>query len=154
VIADPLQSDVAGGQVIRFRPRKGGSRVSRGGKNLIGNADQDHSPVPDLSRYQGKESSDEYRHRMMVNAVAFHTRVMWLRLPSDAPAATGHAAQSHLMLMEIPSGGADRISSVHKITQFKGLNARRATWFAGPFFVCNRAKETPARGRGLRLKRL
>ena len=71
MIADPLQSDVAGGQVIRFRPRKGGSRVSRGGKNLIGNADQDHSPVPDLSRYQGKESSDEYRHRMMVNAVAF-----------------------------------------------------------------------------------
>jgi hypothetical protein len=69
--ADPLQSDVAGGQVIRFRPRKGGSRVSRGGKNLIGNADQDHSPVPDLSRYQGKESSDEYRHRIMVNAVAF-----------------------------------------------------------------------------------
>ena len=71
VIADPLQSNVAGGRVIRFRPRKGGSRVSRGGKNLIGNADQDRSPVPDLSRYQGKESSDEYRHRMMVNAVAF-----------------------------------------------------------------------------------
>ena len=70
MIADPLQSDVAGGQVIRFRPRKGGSRVSRGGMNLIGNADQDHSPVPDLSRYQGKESSDEYRHRMMVNAVS------------------------------------------------------------------------------------
>jgi hypothetical protein len=71
VIADPLQSNVAGGRVIRFRPRKGGSRVSRGGKNLIGNADQDHSPVPDLSGYLGKESSDEYRHRMLVNAVAF-----------------------------------------------------------------------------------
>ena len=70
MIADPLQSNVAGGRVIRFRPRKGGSRVSRGGKNLIGNADQ-YSPVPDLSRYQGKESSDEYWHRMMVNAVAF-----------------------------------------------------------------------------------
>jgi hypothetical protein len=45
--------------------------VSRGGKNLIGNADPDRSPVPDLSRYQGRESSEEYRHRMMVNVVAF-----------------------------------------------------------------------------------
>jgi hypothetical protein len=29
------------------------------------------SPVPDLSRYQAGESSEEYRHRMIVNAVAF-----------------------------------------------------------------------------------
>ena len=71
MIADPLQSNGAAAQVIRFRPRKGGSRVSRGGKSLIGNADPDRSPVPDLSRYQGRESSEEYRHRMMVNAVAF-----------------------------------------------------------------------------------
>jgi hypothetical protein len=71
VIPDPLQSNETGGRVIRFSPRKRGLHVSGGGKSLIGNADQDHSPVPDLSRYQGKESSDEYRHRMMVNAVAF-----------------------------------------------------------------------------------
>jgi len=71
VIADTLQSNGAVAQVIRFRPRKGGSRVSRGGKSLIGNADPDRSPVPDLSGYQGRESSEEYRHRMMVNVVAF-----------------------------------------------------------------------------------
>jgi hypothetical protein len=49
--------------------------------------------------------------------------------------------------MEIPSGGADRISSVHKITQFKGLNARRATWFAGHFlFVTGQKKPRPGAG--------
>ncbi len=71
MIPDPLQSNETGGRVIPFSPRKRGSRVSRGGKSLIGNAGPDHSPVPDLSRYQGRESSEEYRHRMMVNALAF-----------------------------------------------------------------------------------
>jgi hypothetical protein len=71
VIPDPLQSNETGGRVIRFSPRKRGLRVSGGGKSLIGNADPDHSPVPDLSRYQAPESSNEYRHRMIVNAIAF-----------------------------------------------------------------------------------
>jgi hypothetical protein len=55
--------------------------------------------------------------------------------------------------MEIPSDGADRISSVHKITQIKGLNARRAAWFTGHFlFVTGQKKPRP--GAGARLKRL
>jgi hypothetical protein len=68
---DPLLSNETGARVIRFTPREGGSRVNRGAERFIGNADPDPSPVPDLGRYQGRESSDEYRHRMMVNAVAF-----------------------------------------------------------------------------------
>jgi hypothetical protein len=30
----------------------------------------DDSPVPDLSKYEGPESADEYRHRMVINAIA------------------------------------------------------------------------------------
>jgi hypothetical protein len=30
----------------------------------------DYSPVPDLAQYEGQESDGEYRHRMVVNAVA------------------------------------------------------------------------------------
>jgi hypothetical protein len=57
---------------------------------------------------------------MWWSPATWRTRVMWLRRPWDAPAATGHAGQSHLMLMETPSGGGDPVFSVHKITQFKG----------------------------------
>ena len=69
--SDSLQSNENGGRIIRFRPRHGGSRVSRRGETLIGNSEPDYSPVPDLSRYQAPESSNEYRHRMIVNAIAF-----------------------------------------------------------------------------------
>ena len=71
VLHDPLLSNETGARVIRFTPREGGLRVNRGAERFIGNADPDPSPVPDLGRYQGRESSDEYRHRMMVNAVPF-----------------------------------------------------------------------------------
>jgi hypothetical protein len=30
----------------------------------------DYSPVPDLSKYECPESDDDYRHRMIVNAIA------------------------------------------------------------------------------------
>jgi hypothetical protein len=33
-------------------------------------AGRDYSPVPDLAKYECPESDDEYRHRMIVNAVA------------------------------------------------------------------------------------
>jgi hypothetical protein len=46
------------------------SRASHGGKAVIGNSELDCSPVPDLAKYQDPESDDEYRHRMMVNAIA------------------------------------------------------------------------------------
>jgi hypothetical protein len=71
VASDSLQSNENGGRIIRFRPRNGGSRVSRRGETLIDNSEPDYSPVPDLGRYQVPESSNEYRHRMIVNAIAF-----------------------------------------------------------------------------------
>src|SRR5262249_48018570 len=44
-------------------------RVHRG-KALTGHYRPDYSPVPDLSKYECLESEDEYRHRMVVNAIA------------------------------------------------------------------------------------
>jgi hypothetical protein len=50
----------AGGRVIRFRPRTAASHRSHLGR----------TPVPDLSKYERPESIDDYRHRMVVNAIA------------------------------------------------------------------------------------
>jgi hypothetical protein len=58
------------GRVIQFRPRMGTLSRSRRGKAFIRNFEQDYSPVPDLAKYECQESDDEYRHRMIVNAVA------------------------------------------------------------------------------------
>ena len=58
------------GRVIQFRPRMGTLSRSRRGKVPIRNFDRDYSPVPDLAKYECPESDDEYRHRMIVNAVA------------------------------------------------------------------------------------
>jgi hypothetical protein len=33
--------------------------------------DSGYSPVPDLAKYECPESDDAYRHRMMMNAIAF-----------------------------------------------------------------------------------
>ena len=52
------------GRVIPFRPRMRTSPRGHWGKA------PDYSPVPDLAEYECPESDDEYRHRMIVNAVA------------------------------------------------------------------------------------
>src|SRR6476619_803436 len=39
---------------------------------------------------------------------------MGLGRPSDAPVVTGRVGRWHLTLMEIPSAGADPVTSVHK----------------------------------------
>jgi hypothetical protein len=56
------------GRVIRFRPRMGASPSRHWVKMGAG---RDYSPVPDLAEYECPESDGEYRHRMIVNAVAF-----------------------------------------------------------------------------------
>jgi hypothetical protein len=43
---------------------------SRGGKAPIRNFERDHSPVPDLAKYEWPQTDDEYRHRMIINAIA------------------------------------------------------------------------------------
>jgi hypothetical protein len=48
----------------------GPSRGSHRGKAAIGNSEPDYSPVPDLAKYDCPQSDDEYRHRMIVNAIA------------------------------------------------------------------------------------
>jgi hypothetical protein len=65
----PVISSDADGRVIRFRSRMGASHRSQRGKALIGYSGPDHLPVADLSKYECPESEDDYRHRMVVNAV-------------------------------------------------------------------------------------
>jgi hypothetical protein len=54
---------------------------------------------------------------------------MRLRGRSDAPVVTGRVARWHLTLMEIPSAGADPVTSVHK-NLFAGGAAGR-----GPYAI-------------------
>jgi hypothetical protein len=57
-------------RVIRFQPRNGTWSGSDRGKAQMGNFRPGYSPVPDLSKYECPESDDEYRHRMIMNAIA------------------------------------------------------------------------------------
>ena len=57
----------ADGRVIRFRPRTAASHRSHLGRPR---SVPDYSPVPDLSKHERPESIDDYRHRMVVNAIA------------------------------------------------------------------------------------
>jgi hypothetical protein len=57
-------------RVVRFRPRTGASHRSHRGKVPIAHSGPDYSSVPDLSKYERPESLDDYRHRMVVNAIA------------------------------------------------------------------------------------
>jgi len=69
-LAPPAISSDADSRVIRFQPQTGASRRSLRRKAPIGHSGPDDSPVPDLSKYECPESEDDYRHRMVVNAVA------------------------------------------------------------------------------------
>jgi hypothetical protein len=66
----PVISSDADSRVIRFRSQTGASHRSHRGKAPIGYSGPDHSPVPDLSKYECPESEDDYRHRMVINAIA------------------------------------------------------------------------------------
>jgi hypothetical protein len=65
----PTISSDADSRVIRFRPRTGVSHRGHRGKIAIGYSGPDDSPVPDLSKYEYPESEDDYRRRMVVNAI-------------------------------------------------------------------------------------
>jgi hypothetical protein len=64
-----ISSD-ADSRVIRFRSRTDASQQSHRGKAPIGYCGPDYSPVPDLSKYECPEGEDDYRHRMVINAIA------------------------------------------------------------------------------------
>jgi hypothetical protein len=66
----PVISSDADSRVIRFRSRTGAWQQSDQGKAPIGYSEPDDAPVPDLSKYECPESEDEYRHRMVINAIA------------------------------------------------------------------------------------
>jgi hypothetical protein len=53
-------------RVIRLPSRMGAPR----GRWPKTGAGRNYSPVPDLAKYECPESDDEYRHRMIINAVA------------------------------------------------------------------------------------
>src|SRR5262245_4450439 len=64
----PVISSEPESRVIRFELRTGASHHRR--KAETSDCRPDYSPVPDLSKYECLESEDEYRHRMVVNAIA------------------------------------------------------------------------------------
>jgi Protein of unknown function (DUF3182) len=64
----PVMSSDPDNRVIRFESRTGASHHR--GTAATRDCGRDHSPVPDLSKYECLESEDEYRHRMVVNAIA------------------------------------------------------------------------------------
>src|SRR5262245_23519441 len=66
----PVISSDADGRVIQFQSRTGASRRSQRSKALIGYSGPDYSAVPDLSKYESPENEHDYRHRMVVNAIA------------------------------------------------------------------------------------
>jgi hypothetical protein len=51
---------------LRVRRRAGPRR-----QPSIDHWEPDHSPVPDLAKYQALESEDDYAHRMLMNGIAF-----------------------------------------------------------------------------------
>jgi hypothetical protein len=57
-------------RVVQFRPRTAASHRGHLGKARIPHCRPDDSPVPDLSKYERPESADDYRQRMVENAIA------------------------------------------------------------------------------------
>jgi hypothetical protein len=68
-LPSPVISSDADSRVIRFRSRTDTSH-RHWGKASIDYSGPGDSPVPDLSKYERPESEDEYRHRMLINAMA------------------------------------------------------------------------------------
>jgi hypothetical protein len=66
----PVISSDADSRVIQFRSRTGASHRSHRSKAPIVYSGPDYSAVADLSKYECPESEDDYRHRMVVNAIA------------------------------------------------------------------------------------
>src|SRR5262249_12089897 len=64
----PVMSSDPDSRVIRFESRTAASH--RPEKPETRHCRPDYSPIPDLSKYECLESEDEYRHRMVVNAIA------------------------------------------------------------------------------------
>jgi hypothetical protein len=64
VTPDRTTPDEQGGRVLRFRPR--GAPPGGGWRWRLPQAEE-KSPVADLAKYEGGETSDDYRHRMRVN---------------------------------------------------------------------------------------
>src|SRR5262249_36877418 len=69
-LAPPVIPSDADSRVIRFPSRTGASCRNHRGQVPIGYSGADSGSVPDLSKYECPESDDDYRHRMVVNAIA------------------------------------------------------------------------------------
>ena len=65
----PVISSDADSRVIRFWSRTDASHRGHRGKIPISYFAPDESPVPDFSKYECLENEDDYRHRMVVNAI-------------------------------------------------------------------------------------
>jgi hypothetical protein len=72
VVPESHQSDGGNGRVLQFRPRHDARRGRNRGNPLLWNKETNYSPVSDLTKYErASEAVDDYRHRMIVNVIAF-----------------------------------------------------------------------------------
>jgi hypothetical protein len=65
------QADDNHGRVIRLPSRMGRMPAGHWRNPPVDDSTRHDSPVPDLAKYECPESEGEYRHRMMLNAIAF-----------------------------------------------------------------------------------
>jgi hypothetical protein len=74
VIAEQPHQNEARGRILLFRPRA--SKQRTGNPDSAGRSAEDHAAVADLAKYEGSEGPDDFRHRMITNAIAFIFIVM------------------------------------------------------------------------------
>jgi hypothetical protein len=70
-IMNSAHADNDHGRVIRLHPRMRRMPARYWRNPPIDDSTWRDSPVPDLAKYECPESDGEYRHRMMLNAIAF-----------------------------------------------------------------------------------
>jgi hypothetical protein len=71
VVPDRLPPDSDEHRVLQFRPRSAAFRRLPRSKLTNFNGGPRYSPVPDLAKYESAHARDDYRNRMVINAIAF-----------------------------------------------------------------------------------
>lgn len=71
MVRESHQSDSDSGRVLQFRPRPGARLGRNRGSGLLWHEEAGYSPVPDFTKYEHTNDIDDYRHRMIVNVIAF-----------------------------------------------------------------------------------
>jgi hypothetical protein len=72
VTPDPLPPPDDTGRIVRFRPRG----AAKGDWQWSQRSQRNDDPVDDLAKFEQRESEDDYRHRMTVNALGLVVTIL------------------------------------------------------------------------------